>query len=504
MKRTFNVICAAALVMSVACQKEETSVSKMALTATLEQQVDKGATKTALGPDNTVLWSAGDRIIVNTSEGMETLPLVDGQGTAIGRFGSTTGDNPDYAIYPASVKPGLDGSTFTFTLPATQTYSENGFADGANVAVAKVSGGNMAFKNVCGVLKFQLKGSMKVSRIELTGKSGEKLNGTFTVDVNANPFVGAVKTDGDPADAEKTITLDCSHFGETSEGKGNGGVVLSYGAGSTFCIVVPISAFAAGFDAVVYDAAGEAFFTVLETEKANTIVRSTITRMPEKKVSVTSLTVPEGYTALEYIESTGSQYINTGIAPSRDVSYSIVFTSNHGSSIETLMGSNMANGGADRLYHSPSSKTIKYQGCNPELVSSVIISGNTYSLRKEPDRVFLDDVSYNYSYAAGGAKPICVLANLKNDDSPEYLANVKLRCASIYTSDNMLMYLLPVIRKADNVAGMWDVVGEKFYESDGTNAFVAGPELHILPGSSFSSDSFETPSEDHGGAEIQW
>ena len=131
---------AAALVMLAACQKEEVAKSNVALTATLEQQTDNGATKTALGESNTVVWSEGDKIKVHGSTGVEELTLTSGAGTTTGSFGTPTVENPDYAIYPSSAYTSIDGSTFTFTLPATQTYAAGSFGNGANVTVARIEG----------------------------------------------------------------------------------------------------------------------------------------------------------------------------------------------------------------------------------------------------------------------------------------------------------------------------------------------------------------------------
>lgn len=482
MKRTISVICAAALVMFAACQKEGTTLSKVALTATLEQQVDNGATKTALNSTNNVIWSLGDQIKVHTTDGLETLTLTEGQGTTAGKFSPTTGDNPDYAIYPASTCTSLEGSTFTFTLPATQTYAENSFGPGANVAVAAISGGNMAFKNVCGVLKLQLKGSMKVSKIELTGKSGEKLNGTFTVDVDANPFIGAVK-EGGPTEAEKKVTLDCSHFGETSEGAADGGVLLGLATPMVFDIIVPVSAFADGFEAKITDVLGETFYTTLETAEDNTIARSTITKMPSKKVHLQTPLL-EGYTALEYIESTGTQYINTGVIPSKNTSYSTSFciTGFSGDS-QTVIGSNWKDNLCDRIIISASGHCTYQSNPAVTLINEVVV-GTIYEAYKDGNCVGFEgcsSVSFS-NYPNTSTLPISIFATLKTSKLPEifpeYFLHGKLYSAYIYDSTKgSRMIMSPVKRISDNAVGMLDLVSETFFESVGSEAFIAGPEL---------------------------
>lgn len=305
MKKSIFLLSAAAVMFLAACQ--EKSISEecgiTSLTATVEQQGEPGATKTYF-ESKTVKWSAGDAIeVFHSGDKSYRYDLTSGDGTTSAKFTSSeaTSGTPQYAIYPYSAGATISGSTITFSLPATQTYAANSFGNGANVAVAKIIGSNMEFKNVCGVLRLSLKGHMKVSRIELKGNNDEWLCGTFTADADSSVPEAQFSADGG-----NTLTLDCTSF--------SGGSVQLSKTATDFYFVVPVGAFGGdtkgGFTATVYDVAGDSYNLELATKsKDNVINRSRVRVMPEYLASL----LPSEYTEVEYIEGEGTQYLDSGL-----------------------------------------------------------------------------------------------------------------------------------------------------------------------------------------------
>jgi len=281
MKRT-TILSMAGLVLLAACQKEISPVQQektgMTLSATVEQQT--GDTKTALGSGNTVVWSEEDEVRVWNSDTNTNTPftLTEGAGTTQGRFSGDEIANPQYAFYPSSAVTGVSGKTATFTLPAVQHYVENSFDNGANVAVAQISGNNMAFKNICGVLKLQLKGTVKVTRITITGKNGEKLNGEYQVKADNDPISVPCLTTEDTD--EQKVVLDCGN-----------GIQLNNTSATNFYIVIPQGALSKGFNVLVTDKYNGSENVVAVS---NTISRSTIKSMPAKKIALQGQILP-GY-----------------------------------------------------------------------------------------------------------------------------------------------------------------------------------------------------------------
>ena len=240
-------------------------------------------TRTSLN-DKEVYWSSGDRVAVfmrNTLRKRFDLSS-ESIGTKEGIFVYdpdyiTTGKNVaisnNVAYYPFTEVTCTDnGSTYTLgniILPSTQNYAPASFGQGVFPMVAVTNNTDdldFAFKNICGVLAFQFKGSGTIKSITVKGNSDEILSGkaTVTASYGKTPEIALL------SDGSKTVTLDC----------GEPGVSLQSNAPTSFYIVLPPVSFDNGFTATVTDASGATM--EYSTTKKNVIHRSGILRMPEK------------------------------------------------------------------------------------------------------------------------------------------------------------------------------------------------------------------------------
>src|SRR5574344_1204899 len=232
----------AAMPALTSCEKEKSinsgvqSGEKITLYATSE--LPDTDTKTSLGNSNVVNWTTGDTITTfwgdNTNAAEFTLST--GGGTTSATFNGTPTETTEecYAIYPHNAATTINASkTISFTLPATQTYKADGFAEGANPMVAyKSAAGKLQFKNLCAVLKLQLKvasGTKTIKKITISSAT-KKLSGKATVAMTYGVGVPTIAmATGDSA--INTVTLDCS-------AEVGGGVTLTTEA-TAFYIVVP-------------------------------------------------------------------------------------------------------------------------------------------------------------------------------------------------------------------------------------------------------------------------
>ncbi len=141
-----------------------------------------------------ILWSYGDAISLfnGTNVANNLFPLIEGAGTSNGLFdGGIKAVNTYYAFYPYSSAVSITHTSgkpvISFTLPLIQSYKENNIVDGVNPAVAyTTSGGDLEFKNLCGLIKLDLKvseGIKKIRSIVLISEKS-KLSGAATVAMN--------------------------------------------------------------------------------------------------------------------------------------------------------------------------------------------------------------------------------------------------------------------------------------------------------------------------------
>lgn len=286
MKKSVFTFLAASLLL-VACQIEivdpsESNVSADMLSAHIEQDE---ITKTELGESNNVLWSANDQIIafMKSSFGYkyQIKPSYAGKTYAyFSKISSASGDDLAagmewehiVAYYPYSesiecVKSG-DDYALEVMLPAEQTYEENSFGNGTFPMLAVSEDNNITFKNVCGGMKLQLKGTQIVKSITLQGKNNEKLSGAATVTAYTDETKPAIVM---AQDASTTVTMNCGE-----------GIKLNESTATEFIIALPPMLFSQGFTVNVTDAE-EKTYTV-STDKANTILRSSLLTMPAVKL----------------------------------------------------------------------------------------------------------------------------------------------------------------------------------------------------------------------------
>jgi hypothetical protein len=230
------------LMALVSCNKEKQSSKEAVFTANIEQTGGQQS-RTAINPENgMVKWLAGDKILIANGEGeTATFTLQSGAGTANGTF-RTTGEfemtEPFTAVYPQTAT--LNGSTATFSLPATQTLTQTGtFANGANPMAAYGTDENLQFMNLCGGLDVRLLGdNVHVSGIRITGAQDEKLNGAFTADCSASEPV-LMANQG--TDGTNIVTLNCDV------------TLTSTTTAQEFFIMLPVGALANGFTMEVLD-----------------------------------------------------------------------------------------------------------------------------------------------------------------------------------------------------------------------------------------------------------
>ena len=218
---------------------EPETVDGMVLTAT---QPDGDATKTTLSSLGNqkyeTLWKTGDQISINGTKSVAVASADNGKKSVDFTVNGTL-NSPYNVLYPGTT------SANVITLPATQSYVADSF-DGtaaASYGIATLGANNkwsVKFHSFCGILRFALKGSATLSRIEVKSLGSEKLYGNFTI----SNFTTGAFTGGTAG----TLTYNI------------GGVALS-NSDTYFYVAIPAQAYASGLEAVVYQSDG-AFMTL--------------------------------------------------------------------------------------------------------------------------------------------------------------------------------------------------------------------------------------------------
>ena len=205
--------------------------------------------------------------------------------------------------------------------------------------------------------------------------------------------------------------------------------------------------------------------------------------------------LPDGYTALEYIQSSGSQYIDTGRVPNNDdiieqkfqkVGTSTTTCSWYGSmpSSQTLLprigiGSYSAYAGAATIfagsnYTGPvgtadtNVHTLRFQATG-QTELTYTLDGVTNVIAAPVGNMYEPAIELtSYLFARHGTNGVQAYDNegTKIYYHREYLAN-----------GTLVLNMVPVKRNSDNVLGMYDLVSGQFFTNQGTDNFTAGPSV---------------------------
>ena len=270
------------------CQHEELmpaeqDVDLMEVYATIED-IDDGQTRTYLSGTD-VFWSSGDQIAVFmantlrkrfnvTPESIDSKDATFVQDEDYVQMGKNDNISHNVAYYPfCDVTCAPDGSSYTLgnlTLPSTQSYVEGSVGLGAYPMVAVTENTddvNFCFRNLCGVMQFQLKGYGFVKSVSVKGNRGEILAGpaVVTAGYGNDPSIAMLP------EGTKEVTLDC----------GESGVELNETTPVSFFLALPPVQFEGGFTITVTDTWGGS--KEYSTTKKNPVGRSKGLRMPAKE-----------------------------------------------------------------------------------------------------------------------------------------------------------------------------------------------------------------------------
>ena len=190
---------------------------------------------------------------------------------------------------------------------------------------------------------------------------------------------------------------------------------------------------------------------------------------------VSGQTLPSDYIQLEYIQSSGSQYIDTGFKPNQDTKISITV--------------DFPLSGTTWLYGSRTSAGSNSLGflCEGNSKYRFDYASSTNELATKPTGKFTIDSDKNKCYINGElvftatyttfASPVNMyIFNNNNNGSLSGGSSAKLYNCSIYDNGVLIRNFIPCKNESGTV-GLYDSVNNQFYQNAGSGTFVAGPEI---------------------------
>ena len=189
----------------------------------------------------------------------------------------------------------------------------------------------------------------------------------------------------------------------------------------------------------------------------------------------------KNYTQLEYIESSGTQYIDTGIYPKSSTKVEVDFAYNNNDSIER-------NGWASSGYQEAFSWgliqkfMIVLSNDSSENILDIVGDTNrhTFELQSGSQKFDGEEVGTDTIGNTATSNQTMYLFALHAEwsNSPINYCFEKIYSVKIYDGDTLVRDFVPA-RNSSDVVGLYDIVNNVFYTNNGSGSFTAGPAIEL-------------------------
>ena len=191
-------------------------------------------------------------------------------------------------------------------------------------------------------------------------------------------------------------------------------------------------------------------------------------------------TIPAGYTELEYLESAGTQYINTKLTVDNgEIACTAIFE-------PTNLTSPTGNPNSGYIYSAIFGRDSNFQAAyTPDgkahignqassdvffaVNTKVKVSGVLSSNNANP--YYVNDTPTGLSRIFASSHQLFLFSS----EATRYGAVGRLYNFVAERNNEKIMHLVPARRNSDNILGMYDTVTQTFFTNSGTGSFIAGP-----------------------------
>ena len=188
------------------------------------------------------------------------------------------------------------------------------------------------------------------------------------------------------------------------------------------------------------------------------------------------MSLPSGYKRLEYIQSSGTQQIDTGFKPNNNtkITADAEYISSDGT-YPALFGAR--NGGSQQfwLFWGGSAFISRYN-TSDITVAATLTDRHQFTLNKNV--LSIDGSSATGATATFQSNYNAYLFSVNASGSTSYCCKARLYSCQIYDNGTLIRDYIPCQTTAGEI-GLWDDVNSVFYGNAGTGTFTAGPAIAI-------------------------
>lgn len=208
-------------------------------------------------------------------------------------------------------------------------------------------------------------------------------------------------------------------------------------------------------------------------------------KVPHKQSGGGSV-LPEGYTQVEYIQSSGTQYLDTGFKPNQDTRVVMDFEllSVTGQYADPIFGVRTSASAAGYYFWASGTAvaTEQYQsGYNNGSTYPAVTRVGRHTVDKNKNVTTVDGVTTEAAYAAfTTAWNMLLFQSYNNGNLYSQTTKMRLYSCQIYDNGQLIRDYLPCIDPSGE-AGLYDIVNGAFYGNAGSGSFLSAPVPADLP-----------------------
>lgn len=192
--------------------------------------------------------------------------------------------------------------------------------------------------------------------------------------------------------------------------------------------------------------------------------------------------LPAGYTKLEYIESTSTQYIDTGYIPNQNTKVELSYQYTGSSSTQLRRFGSREAGSTNGIF-------LGYKSVNTTILS-ITYGNQTFETDSgykntsphieviDKNKYYFDGVlEHIFTEETFTCPSTAVIFAGKQMETTGNISDMKCFYCKLYDDGTLVRNFIPAKRISDNEIGLYDTVTNTFFTNAGTGDFIAGPEV---------------------------
>lgn len=195
--------------------------------------------------------------------------------------------------------------------------------------------------------------------------------------------------------------------------------------------------------------------------------------------------LPKEYYPVEYLQSTATQYIDSGYNPGGNtrVVTRIEVTEEYGSNSFVLFGARQTSAGSKvfAVWGEISNRALRWDYNNSSNPLDSIPYLNEWEIDFNMNTFKANELSYTVSKATYTVtRPMYIFAMNQGTFNSDQIARMKLYYMKIYDSNTLVRDFVPCVRERDSKPGLYDLVNNVFYTNIGSDEFLIGKRVRIF------------------------